>query len=321
MCVFMSVVAELYRRNRSKVVAYDREAALRASQARLAVFAEATFEGIVESEAGRIVDCNEQLARMLGYSVAELKGMEIADLVAPEDRDRVSEVIRQGRELVMEYAMLRKDGTRIVVETHGRPVSPGSTWRHTAVCDITQRRAADEALRQSQERYHSLFETLIEGFCIIEVLFDADDRPIDYRLLEINPAFEAQTGLHDAQGKRMRELVPEHEARWFEIYGKVALTGESTRVVNEARALNRWFDVSAYRVGGPDSRKVAILFNDITEPRRADPGRAAASRRAGGQTPRRGGSEAARAPAPDLACGGPWRHGPDHEAPAEARGA
>jgi len=136
--------------------------------------------------------------------------------------------------------------------------------------DITGQERAEAALRESEERYGQLFNQLIEGFCIIEVLFDADQAPIDYRFLEINPAFEAQTGLCDARGKRMLELAPEHEAHWFRIYGKVALTGEPVRFVNEARALNRWYEVSAYRVGGADSRKVAILFNDITDAKRAE---------------------------------------------------
>src|SRR6185369_12962995 len=128
----------------------------------------------------------------------------------------------------------------------------------------------DEALRQSEERYHTLFNSLIEGFCIIDVLFDADDHPVDYRFLEVNPAFEVQTGLRNAEGKLMRELAPDHEAHWFEIYGKVALTGEPVRFENEAKALNRWYEVSAYRIGGEDSRKVAIVFNDITEAKRAE---------------------------------------------------
>jgi signal transduction histidine kinase len=68
----------------------------------------------------------------------------------------------------------------------------------------------------------------------------------------------------------MRELAPAHETHWFEIYGKVALTGEPARFENEAKALNRWFDVSAVRVGGPESRKVAILFNDISERKHAE---------------------------------------------------
>ena len=136
--------------------------------------------------------------------------------------------------------------------------------------EIAERQRAEEVLRQSEERYHTLFNTLIEGFCIIEMVFDAQGRPVDYRFLEVNPAFERQTGLHDAEGKLMRDLAPDHEAHWFEVYGKIALTGEPARFMNEARALNRWYDVSAYRVGGAESRKVAILFNDVTDYKRAE---------------------------------------------------
>jgi len=116
-------------------------------------------------------------------------------------------------------------------------------------------RASREALRESQDRYRNLFNKIDEGFCIVEVIFDAEDKPVDYRFLEVNAAFEKQTGLHQAQGKTMRQLSPAHEAHWFEIYGKVALTGEPARFVNVARALNRWFDVYAYRVGRPEDGK------------------------------------------------------------------
>jgi signal transduction histidine kinase/CheY-like chemotaxis protein len=136
--------------------------------------------------------------------------------------------------------------------------------------DSTERKPADETIRSSELRYQTLFETLIEGFCTIEVIFDAGGKPVDYRFLEINPAFEKQTGLHNAQGKLMRDLAPQHEAHWFELYGKVALTGEPVHFENEAKALGRNYDVRAYRVGGPESRKVGILFNDITDRKRAE---------------------------------------------------
>ncbi len=136
--------------------------------------------------------------------------------------------------------------------------------------EVAERERAEEARRLSDERYRNLFNTIDEGFCIVELIFDAESRPVDYRFLEVNRAFEKQTGLCNAQGKRMRELAPAHEAHWFEIYGQIAVTGEPRRFENEARALNRWYDVYAYRVGDPARRQVAILFNDISEHKRAE---------------------------------------------------
>ena len=136
--------------------------------------------------------------------------------------------------------------------------------------NITERKHAEAALHQSEERYRTLFTSIDEGFCIIESIFDKHDKPIDYRFLEVNPTFEKQTGLSGAVGKRMRKLVPDIESNWIEIYGQVALTGESIRFMNEAKAMGgRWFDAYACRVGGAESRKVAIVFNDITERRYA----------------------------------------------------
>jgi PAS domain S-box-containing protein len=132
------------------------------------------------------------------------------------------------------------------------------------------RKESAEKIRQSEAKYRNLFNTLLEGFCIIEMIFDGNGKPVDYRFLEINPAFEQQTGLREAQGKLVRELVPGHEAHWFEIYGKIALTGEPAQFENEAKALNRWYKVSAFRVGGVESRKVAVLFYDITSNKQAE---------------------------------------------------
>jgi PAS domain S-box-containing protein len=136
--------------------------------------------------------------------------------------------------------------------------------------DITERKRADVLLRIASERYQTLSNSIDEGFCTIEVLFDEQEHPYDYRFLEINPAFEKQTGLKDAVGKRIRELAPEHETHWYEIYGQVALTGQPIRFENQAEALNRWFDVFAFRIGEPEQRRVAVLFTDITKRRLAE---------------------------------------------------
>ena len=101
---------------------------------------------------------------------------------------------------------------------------------------------------------------------MVEVLLDDHDAPIDYRVLEVNPIFEQQTGLHQAVGKTARQL--NLEAHWIEIYGQVALTGESIRFENGSEALNRWFDVYACGTGEPQARKVAIVFRDISDRKR-----------------------------------------------------
>ncbi len=121
------------------------------------------------------------------------------------------------------------------------------------------------AFLNAEEKYKILFDSIDEGFCIIEMIFNEQKKPVDYRFLEINPAFERQTGLVDAIGKRMREFAPDHEEHWFEIYGKIALTGESIRFENRAEQLHRWYDVYAFRFGDPKNLQVAIIFNDITK--------------------------------------------------------
>jgi PAS domain S-box-containing protein len=154
---------------------------------------------------------------------------------------------------------------RCVKDESGQPVR-----MFGVVGDITERKRIDAELRESEERYRNLFEMMDEGFCVVEVLFDERNKPVDYRFLEVNAAFEAQTGMVDAMGKLMREFAPDHEEHWFQIYGNIALTGISTHFENEAKALNRYYDVHAYRVGDPEQRRVAIIFNDISKIKRAE---------------------------------------------------
>jgi PAS domain S-box-containing protein len=149
-------------------------------------------------------------------------------------------------------------------------------WLNSRLLDRLDKQArqhrewAEEAVRASEEQYQMLFNSMEEGFCTIEVIFDQNDKPVDYRFLEINPAFEKQTGLKDAKGKLMRELAPDHEQHWFDIYGKIALTGESARFENRAEALHRWYEVYAFRVGAAEDRRVGIVFSDITDRKRRE---------------------------------------------------
>ncbi len=125
------------------------------------------------------------------------------------------------------------------------------------------------ALHALQSRHRALLDAIDEGYCIVEVIFDDGGRPIDYRFLEINSSFEQLTGIPRAVGRLMREIAPAHEQYWFDVYGRVALTGEPIHFESHAASLGgRWYDVRAYRVDPPAQHHVAILFSDNTERRR-----------------------------------------------------
>jgi PAS domain S-box-containing protein len=138
------------------------------------------------------------------------------------------------------------------------------------VIDATVQKQAEERMQASDERYRTLFDSVDDGVCVIDMLYDAAGKPCDYRFLEVNPAFVRHTGLHDAVGRTMRSLNPVHEEHWFETYGRVAATGVPERFENEAAGLKRWYDVYAARVGAPGSHRVVVLFTDITERRRTE---------------------------------------------------
>jgi PAS domain S-box-containing protein len=82
--------------------------------------------------------------------------------------------------------------------------------------DVTERKHAAAAMRASEEKYQTLFASVEQGFCIVEVLWDATGKPLDYRFIELNPAFEKQSGLRCATGRTARELAPGLEHRWIE---------------------------------------------------------------------------------------------------------
>lgn len=136
--------------------------------------------------------------------------------------------------------------------------------------DVTLQVLAKKKLEESEAKYRSLFETMDQGFCVIEIIFDDQHRPVDYRFMEANPVFEELTGLINPIGKTARELLPELESHWFEKYGKVALTGKSIRFIEGSEVMGRWFDVNAFRIGNPDDRRVALLFTNITEQKQSE---------------------------------------------------
>jgi signal transduction histidine kinase/CheY-like chemotaxis protein len=143
--------------------------------------------------------------------------------------------------------------------------------------EVARLKRAAGAAEQSAAGYRALFDSLDAGLCIIDVLFDGNGNPVDYRVVDVNLAFERQTGLTNAVGRSMRSLASAQDAHLFGIYADVALSGEPRRFENPTALQGRFYEVYAFRTGHPEERRVGILFTDITARKRAE----AAQREAG----------------------------------------
>src|SRR5262249_40489872 len=105
--------------------------------------------------------------------------------------------------------------------------------------DVTSQRRTEAALRESEERFRSLFESMDEGYCVIEMIYAPDGAATDFRYLLANPALERHTGLTDIVGRTVRQIIPGFEDRFVERYARVAATGETIRFVDHVADLGR----------------------------------------------------------------------------------
>ena len=196
----------------------------------------------------------------------------LTEYIHPGDHVLVAETARSAllRKGIfdLEHRVLREDGSTGWVRSRAVPIldeAGGVREWLGAASDITERKQTEAALRESEALYRNLFDSIDEGFCVVQLVFDGDGKAIDFVYLEANPAFEKQSGLRDVLGKGMRQLRPAHEESWYQAFGEVALTGDAIRMQAEAKALDAWFDVYAFRLGGPSSRKVAVMFTNIMD--------------------------------------------------------
>jgi PAS domain S-box-containing protein len=219
-------------------------------------------------------------------ALASRKRVVIPDIVAdPAGGPHIEVARRAGYRGVQSTPLISRDGRALgVLSTYYvEPRTPSERdlrlldlYTQQAADYIDRRRAEEEissnvsARRVSDEKYRQLFESIDEGFCIVEVLFDGKGSARDYRFVDSNSAFEKNTGVAAVSGKTMRELAPKHEPVWVETFGRVARTGAPERFEALAEALGRYFDVYAFRTGEPSQRRVAVLVRDVSERKAAE---------------------------------------------------
>ena len=261
--------------------------ALRESEARLNLALDAAGMGVWDSDllTGRLI-WSASMEALFGLAPGAFAGTREAfyELVHPEDREAVrravGRAVEEGVDFEVEHRIVRPDGTVRWITSKGqvfRDASGRAAHMLGAVLDITERRRAEEMLRENEKRYHSLFENMLNGFAYCRMLFE-DNRPQDFIYLDVNSAFEKLTGLKNVVGKKITEVIPgirESHPELFEIYGRVSLTGHPEEFEVYLESLGFWFSISAYST---EKACFVAVFDNITERKRAEEEHARLSR-------------------------------------------
>jgi PAS domain S-box-containing protein len=253
-----------------------RDAELRESEERFAkAFNSSPLAITITSlKTGKLIDVNDTFVKITGFSRSEAVGRSTAELgLWAQDGDREAElaaVVRETRIRDLEYLFRMRDGTEVVGLLSADLIDiGGELCALTVIQDITARVKAEEAVHETAIRYRNLFDSIDEGFCVIEILYD-EGLPHDYRYIETNPSFEKHSGMTGVVGKTIRDLFPESADEWVHLFAEVAASGEPIRVEKKVEKSDKWLDVHAFRVGEPNKPQVALLFNDITLKKRTE---------------------------------------------------
>ncbi|MGO9566222.1 MAG: PAS domain S-box protein [Desulfomonilaceae bacterium] len=230
---------------------------------------------------GRVEQMNPVAERLTGWLETEAKGKPLIDVFHIVDEERhehaenpVQRVLREGVVvgLANHTVLVSRDGTESPIADSGAPIRDEDGVIVGVVLvfsDQTEERATQRELEQSEKRYRSLFENMLDGFAYCKVLFE-EGKPQDFIYLSINNAFESITGLKSVVGKKVSEVIPalkQSNPDVFDIYGRVALTGNPEKFETYVAPLGKWFSVAVYC---PQEEHFIALFDDITERKRME---------------------------------------------------
>jgi len=276
---FLIAVVSAVRSAQARRISFDRVLTASLSPA------EETFRALAENSPDVIDRFDRELKhiyvnpaglRLHGKSANLVIGKTIEQTEVPEPyrslwKESIEKVFHTGQPTTVDNYFPTKNGPRFY-QSHCVPEFgvDGSVANVLAVSrDLTEAKLAEQALRQSEQQYRSLFSGITEGFALHEIICNEKNEPCDYRFLEINPAFERLTGLkrENVMGRLVSEVLPGIEPHWVETYGAVALTGQPVQFENYSSALGKHYEVFAYC---PAPRQFAALFMDITARKRAE---------------------------------------------------
>ncbi len=269
----VSFVAEKMRRGRI----HERRQAQDVAQAKQEW--ERTFDAVPDLIAiidpqQRILRANRALAERVGTTPEGCIGLMCYRCVHHRDTPPAycphAQTLADGQQHVAEVYEERLGGNFLIsctplFDQQGQMVGTVQVAR-----DITERKQAEERLRESEERYRSLFENMLDGYAYCRMLFDEHDRPVDFVYVNVNDAFARLTGLENVIGRKVTEVIPgirESYPELLEIYGRVALAGQPERFEIEFKPLGIWLSISVY---SSQRGYFTAVFDNITVRKQAE---------------------------------------------------
>ncbi len=233
-----------------------------------------------KDDRSRFTRINRALARHLGLSSPEAAvGLSDADYfpqyLARQKLTDERRLLAVGEPIIGLVERSETDGMECWVSSTKIPlrdVAGNVTGLVGISRDITKFKQVEEALREGQARYHSLFENMLEGFARCQMLF-AEGRPNDFIYLEVNPAFETLTGLKNVIGRKVSEVIPGvtgTNPELFEIYSRMTLGGRPEKFETLLKPLGVWLSVTVYR---QEEERFITMFDNITERKQAEKAR------------------------------------------------
>lgn len=270
----------------------QRETALRQlANFQRSILSDAAYAIVSTDTAGRITSYNPAAEKLLGWQAEEvvarvtMEGFFLPEEIAARAAElsaRLGQPVagfetfvaeaRSGQRSETEWTCRRKDGRRVPVLLSMTALRDegGVIWGFLGMAaDISERRQANARLQEREAQYRLLFENMVTGFVLHEIICDDGGLPVDYRYLEINPAFEQLTGLsaRELVGRTVSEVLPAVEKYWIEIFGRVALTGKPVACQNYFADLGKYYETWVF---SPKRGQFAVVFSDVTARKHAE---------------------------------------------------
>jgi PAS domain S-box-containing protein len=235
---------------------------------------------------GRTFFSNRDPLTALGFDAGEFTKMNLDErlkLVHREDIQKLKdyynafESLNDDQEIRIEYRIRNKSGEWIWLDTRGKIFKRNEEGKVSQILHIAQDitlqkkaeqeiiRLKDELVKKTTDKYYSLFNSIDEGFTLIELILDENGKVVDYWHREVNPVFTKITGINNPVSKRMSDLVPGLEPEWYRMLEKIYYTGEPIRIEYPVEELGHWYNTHMSRVGDEGSRLIACVYDDITE--------------------------------------------------------